>query len=136
MNNYNPSDLIASDDNSIHDQIQQSKQYAQQLQDKASEQLKQTGEMIGNEVLRSGFEKLGSSFSKATGITSMAGLSDNINKLGFQKGIALTLANSKKEGTQKLLDLSDNKIQSFKTQAKSIQSNLEIFSSSNVLPLP
>ena len=120
MNNFNPSELIASDDNSVRDQIQRSYQYKKTLEDKANDQLKQTSEMIGGELLKSSLDKLGSTVSKATGLDSLGALGENVKKLGYKKGLAKTMADAQKEGTQKAIKFGQDKVDDVTAKAQGL----------------
>ena len=120
MNNFNPSELIASDDNSVRDQIQRSYQYKKTLEDKANDQLKQTSEMIGGEFLKSSLDKLGSTVSKATGLDSLGALGENVKKLGYKKGLAKTMADAQKEGTQKAIKFGQDKVDDVTAKAQGL----------------
>ncbi len=118
MNNFNPSELIATDDSSVRDQIQRSYQYKKTLEDKANDQLKQTSEMIGGELLKSSLDKLGSTVSKATGLDSLGKLGENVKKLGYKKGLAKTMADAQKEGTQKAIKFGQDKVDDVTAKAQ------------------
>lgn len=125
MNNFNPSELIASDDNSVRDQIQRSYQYKKTLEDRANDQLKQAGEMVGAELLKGSLDKLGSSVSKATGLDSLGKLGENVKKLGYEKGLAKTLSDAKTEGTQKAIKFGQDKVNDLKQKAQTALNDIK-----------
>jgi len=122
MNNRFSNDQlqVGQDNESMEDKIRRSRDFATQAADKAQEQLGQGSQLLGAELLKSSFEKLGGAVSKATGFKSINNLSKNIKDLGYEKGFAKTVNDAKQEAIQKGKTFGEKSLNDLKTKASSI----------------
>jgi len=119
MNQYNSRLATTQYANmTISQRLQASQSQAEQQKDKAVEGLSEGSRLVGAEFLKNSLEGLGGRLSKATGLKSVGQLGKNISDKGFAKGLAKTIADSKKEAIQKGTEFGKAKIDELTTKAK------------------
>tara|TARA_R110002012_G_scaffold52809_2_gene135689 strand:- start:1413 stop:3413 length:2001 start_codon:yes stop_codon:yes gene_type:complete len=119
MNQYN-SRLATTQyaNQTISQRIEASKSQAEQQKEKAIDGVAEGGRLLGAEFLKNSLQGLGGRLSKVTGLRSVGQLGKNISDKGFAKGLAKTIADSKKEAVKMGTEFGKDKIDELTKKAK------------------
>jgi len=119
MNQYNSRLATTQYANmTISQRLQASQSQAEQQKDKAIDGISEGSRLVGAEFLKNSLEGLGGRLSKVTGLKSVGQLGKNISDKGFAKGLAKTIADSKKEAVKMGTEFGKDKIDELTKKAK------------------